>query len=87
MNFNSFKDFFSSKSSGGIVLLICVVVGLNMANASSCSSFEEFLKFKLGSDYGNIHRRYLLNFWVNDRLKVFRSCSLDSKNQICQNKP
>lgn len=52
INLTSFKEFFSSKSAGGIVLLICVVISLVIANSGAGDAFEELLSAELGRNLG-----------------------------------
>ena len=57
---NTFKKFFDSEKSSGILLIICTVLSLLLANSS------------IGADYLNIWHRHVgslsLEHWINDAL-------------------
>ncbi len=73
---NSFKSFFESKKSGGIVLIICTVVSMLIAN-----SF-------LGPEYKAMWLTYIgpltLEYWINDGLMAifFLMVGLELKREL-----
>lgn len=65
-----FADFFESEQSSGIVLILCTVVSLGIANSMLGPSYLELGHAKIGFDAGVIHLKYSLEHWINDGLMV-----------------
>ena len=65
-----FADFFESEQSSGIVLILCTVVSLGIANSMLGPSYLELGNAKIGFDAGVIHLKYSLEHWINDGLMV-----------------
>lgn len=63
-----FLDFFESERASGIVLLICTVVALILANSTLGASYLEFWHIKAGFAFGDFQVKYSLEHWVNDGL-------------------
>lgn len=82
--FDSLRKFFQSGSSGGIILLLCVVVSLLVANSSLGPGFERLLAVPLGPEVGPVHLRYSLLAWVNDGLMAifFLMVGLEIKREL-----
>jgi Na+:H+ antiporter, NhaA family len=43
INLNAFKDFLFSKSAGGIILIVCVIISLAIANLPIAETYENLL--------------------------------------------
>ena len=56
----SFKEFFENERAGGIVLIICTVVSLLLANSSIGEYYMGIWHFQLGGQP--------LEYWINDGL-------------------
>lgn len=86
INLNSFKDFFASKSAGGIILIICVVISLIIANSPFGDSFSSILQLPLGGSIGNIHLEYSVLMWINDGLMAifFLLVGLEIKRELVE---
>ncbi|WP_256012079.1 Na+/H+ antiporter NhaA [Desertivirga xinjiangensis] len=86
INLNSFKDFFASKSAGGIILIICVVISLIIANSPFGDSFSSILKLPLGGKVGNIDLEYPVLMWINDGLMAvfFLLVGLEIKRELVE---
>ncbi|KXK37476.1 MAG: Na+/H+ antiporter NhaA [Saprospiraceae bacterium] len=71
-----FKQFFESEQSGGIILIICTVLSLLLANSSLASDYHHFWSQKIGKES--------LEFWINDGLMVifFLFVGLELKREI-----
>lgn len=86
INLNSFRRFFQSSSTGGIILIVCVLISLVIANSGAGPGFEDFLATELGSDFGQIHLRYPLMLWINDGLMAifFLLVGLEIKRELVE---
>lgn len=63
-----FKEFFNSAPAAGIILVICVLISLTIANSPLGVHFENFLSTELGIHTDTIHLRYPILIWINDGL-------------------
>lgn len=68
INLKSLKDFLNSGTGGGILLLICVVLSLIIANSPLSDAFNKLLGTHLGFENSSIHLRYNVADWINDGL-------------------
>jgi NhaA family Na+:H+ antiporter len=86
INLRPFKEFFQSSSTGGIILIICVIVSLLIANSSFGKPFEAFLAHEIGSDIAGIHLRYPILLWINDGLMAifFLLVGLEIKREMVE---
>lgn len=86
INLKTFKEFFSSSSAGGILLLACVAVSLIIANSPSAIDFNDFLNREVGFNAGNIHLKYSISLWINDGLMAvfFLLVGLEIKREIVE---
>ncbi len=73
-----FKNFFHSSQSSGILLIICVIVSLLIANSSLGEPFQEVLNSQLGA--------YSVAVWINDGLMAifFLLVGLEIKREIVE---
>ncbi|KKX49787.1 Na+/H+ antiporter NhaA [Sphingobacterium sp. IITKGP-BTPF85] len=79
-----FKKFFESASSGGIILFVCVIISLGIANSPLGTAFENLLSFPLGFENPSIHLKYSLALWINDGLMAifFLLVGLEIKREL-----
>lgn len=63
-----FSTFFHSQSTGGIVLFICAVVALVIANTPSLKNLQEIWSIPMGLSFGNFSIKMSLLHWINDGL-------------------
>lgn len=63
-----FTEFFQSEQSSGIVLLVCALTAILLANSYRGDEFLAFWHIKLGFETGNILLKYSLEHWINDGL-------------------
>ncbi len=63
---NTIREVFRSGSSGGIILLICVIISLSIANSGMGPGFEALLATELGNNFGSVHLKYSILTWIND---------------------
>lgn len=73
-----------SPTSGGIILFICVVVSLALANSPLGPSFERLLNTSLGFETGSVHLKYSAALWINDGLMAifFLLVGLEIKREL-----
>ncbi|MBB2950729.1 Na+/H+ antiporter NhaA [Sphingobacterium sp. JUb56] len=86
INLNVFKDFFKSSNAGGILLFICVIISLIIANTSLGSSLQALLDWELGYESTAIHLKYSMLLWINDGLMAifFLLVGLEIKREIVE---
>lgn len=79
-----FKKFFQSNQSSGVLLILCVVFALIIANSSLGTGFQQFLDFQLGSE--DLHLKYPISIWINDGLMAifFLLVGLEIKRELVE---
>lgn len=82
INLETFKKFFRSEQTGGILLLICVAISLIIANSPAKDSFVQFLETKVGFSPIN----YSILAWINDALMAifFLLVGLEIKRELLE---
>lgn len=80
----AFNEFFQSASSGGIVLFICVLVSLILANSPLAAAFDGILNHAIGFETTSVHLKYPIALWINDGLMAvfFLLVGLEIKREI-----
>lgn len=81
---NYFKNFFHSNQASGVILLLCVIVSLMLANSSASEGFQNLLDKNIGTDL--FHLKYPLSIWINDGLMAifFLLVGLEIKREIVE---
>ncbi len=76
--------FLHIQAASGVVLLICTVVALILANSSAAETFHQFWKTKVGFSFGEFEFRHSLKHLVNDGLMVifFFVIGLEVKREL-----
>lgn len=79
-----FQQFFHSSKSSGILLIICVIVSLIIANTSFANSFQNLLNTAIGTEI--FHLNYSVSVWVNDGLMAvfFLLVGLEIKRELVE---
>lgn len=79
-----FKKFLHSSQSSGILLILCVLVSLLIANSSLATSFQNLLDTNIGTNI--FHLNYPLSIWINDGLMAifFLLVGLEIKREIVE---
>lgn len=79
-----FKRFLHSSQSSGIILILCVLLSLLIANSSLGVSFQTLLDTKIGTDIFQLN--YPLSIWINDGLMAifFLLVGLEIKREIME---
>lgn len=86
INLKIFSHFFRSSSAGGIILLICVMISLFIANSGWSEGFKEILNLELGFNTASLHLKYPILLWINDGLMAifFLLVGLEIKREIIE---
>ena len=63
-----FKGFFDSEKVAGLLLVICTIISLLIANSRAGDEYVNFMQQKLDLSFANISLNYSLEHWVNDGL-------------------
>jgi len=86
INLRPFKDFFRSGQIGGIILIVCVVLSLIIANSGWNEGFNKLLNTKLGYESDSLSLRYSIALWINDGLMAifFLLVGLEIKREIIE---
>lgn len=65
---NLFKDFFESEKIAGLLLVICTVISLLIANSVFGEEYISFIHSKIDLSFSGIALNYSFEHWVNDGL-------------------
>jgi Na+:H+ antiporter, NhaA family len=65
---NLFKDFFDSEKIAGLILIICTVISLSLANSSLGEGYRSFIHQNLDLSFGGVSLNYSIEHWINDGL-------------------
>jgi NhaA family Na+:H+ antiporter len=86
INIKPFKDFFRSEQIGGVILIVCVIVSLIIANSNLGAAFENLLSTKIGFSRSAIVLEYSVSLWINDGLMAifFLLVGLEIKREIIE---
>ncbi|RKD16276.1 Na+/H+ antiporter NhaA [Pelobium manganitolerans] len=86
INLKPFKNFFQSESTGGILLMLCVVLSLIIANSSLGPAFADLLATKIGFETDSLNLNYSVLLWINDGLMAifFLMVGLEIKRELVE---
>ena len=79
-----FKRFFNNSQFSGIMLILCVIISLLIANSAISENFQRFLDHEIG--ISAFHLEYPVSVWVNDGLMAvfFLLVGLEIKREIIE---
>jgi len=63
-----FTEFFESEKSSGIILILCTLVSIAIANSYFGKGYLDFWHTKIGFEIGGIALKYSVEHWINDGL-------------------
>jgi len=63
-----FKGFFESEKTGGILLLLCTIISLLLANSAWGESYTHFWHSRLDLSFAGLDLDYSVEQWINDGL-------------------
>ena len=86
INLKIFKAFSDSSAIGGLLLILCVILSLIIANTGLASGFADFLATEIGFSTDSIHLTYPVLIWINDGLMAvfFLLVGLEIKREIVE---
>lgn len=86
INLTVFRKFFHSGKVGGIILLVCVIISLAIANSGLATAFANFLATPFGFTNNVIDLTYTTSAWVNDGLMAifFLLVGLEIKRELIE---
>ncbi|MBS1948734.1 MAG: Na+/H+ antiporter NhaA [Bacteroidetes bacterium] len=67
-NTNVFSDFFNSEKMGGLLLIVCTVASIAIANSSIGNGYLHFWHSHVGLPCSKLQLNYPVGEWVNDGL-------------------
>ncbi|HEX8357967.1 MAG TPA: Na+/H+ antiporter NhaA, partial [Segetibacter sp.] len=81
---NLFKGFFDSEKIAGLLLIVCTIISLVIANSSFGEGYVHFMHLKLNLSLAPIDLNYSLEHWVNDGLMAifFLMVGLEVEREI-----
>ncbi|MEJ7740924.1 MAG: Na+/H+ antiporter NhaA [Chitinophagaceae bacterium] len=65
---NLFTGFFDSEKVAGLLLVICTVVSLAIANSAIGESYMHFMHQQVDLSFANVSLNYSVEHWINDGL-------------------
>ena len=79
-----FNQFFHNSQSSGILLIVCVIISLLIANSSLGPAFQNLLDTNVGTEI--FHLNYPISIWINDGLMAvfFLLVGLEIKREIVE---
>jgi Na+:H+ antiporter, NhaA family len=79
-----FIEFFASEQASGIILLLCTMFAILVANSAVGTTVAEIWHLKLGFDWRAIHLQYDVEHWINDGLMAifFLLIGLEMEREI-----
>lgn len=63
-----FLDFFESEQASGVILIICTLVSMAVANSAFGTRYLDFWHYKIGIDASGFILKYSIQHWINDAL-------------------
>lgn len=86
INFDPFKNFLRSQQVGGVILILCVIISLLIANSSLGQDFDNFLNTKVGFPNPAFSLEYTISLWINDGLMAifFLLVGLEIKREVIE---
>jgi len=63
---NIYQQFFNSEKVGGLLLVICTIISLIIANSSSGDEYINFMHRKIDLSFSSVNLNFTIEHWVND---------------------
>ncbi|MBD1425462.1 Na+/H+ antiporter NhaA [Sphingobacterium arenae] len=86
INLKPIKEFLDSSTGGGILLFLCLILSLIIANSPLSEAFNNLLGTHLGFENAHVHLRYSIAAWINDGLMAvfFLLVGLEIKRELVE---
>lgn len=86
INLTVFREFVKSNNFGGMLLFLCVILSLIVANSPLAVGLQTILNTKLGFENEFVHLNYSVSMWINDGLMAifFLLVGLEIKREIVE---
>lgn len=86
INLNVFKEFVKSNNFGGVLLFLCVILSLIVANSPLADDLQNILDTVVGFESESVHLNYSISMWINDGLMAvfFLLVGLEIKREIVE---
>lgn len=86
INPKSWSTFSAPGTAGGIVLFLCLILSLLIANSPLAESFNNFLSTEIGFHSESLHLKYSISLWINDGLMAifFLMVGLEIKRELIE---
>ena len=86
INIKVFKAFVQSSNFGGILLFLCVVSSLIIANTALSVPLQNILDMTIGFENEFVHLNYSVGMWINDGLRAifFLLVGLEIKREVVE---
>lgn len=81
---NIYRKFLEAESKGGIILILCMIISILLANTVLGSHFNNLLNYNLGFNLAGLNLKYSTLSWINDGLMAvfFLYVGLEIKREI-----
>lgn len=78
------EEFIHRQTTSGVLLMICAVIALVIANSPAHEAYEHFLHEKLGISFGSISFSLSIHHWINEALMAlfFFIMGLELKREL-----
>ena len=63
-----FIDFIASEQASGVILILCTIASISIANSIFGQAYANVWHTELGFDIGGLDLKHSLEFWINDGL-------------------
>lgn len=82
--FQPFRDFLRTEQASGVILIICTLFSIIMANSELGEQYLEFWETHIGFYWGSFSLEHSLLHWINDGLMVvfFLVVGMEIKREI-----
>ncbi len=79
-----FEEFIHRQTTSGLLLMVCAVIALFLANGPLAQTYQDVIKTYIGINFGDWKLKMSLHHWVNDGLMVlfFFVVGLELKREL-----
>ena len=65
---NLFIEFFKSEQASGVILIVCTIISITLANSIFGKDYLDFWQTKVGFETSSITLKFTVEHWINDGL-------------------